>query len=140
MARKTETKVIGGLEYKATALGAREGAEGLRRIAAKIAAALGTLRSKDSDVLPVIAGVAASLSSEDLVWFCSAFGRVTSVEVVPGSNKRPLVDAVFDEIFSGDYESMLAFLQMNLELNYGGFFAGALEKLGQSAPKPPATE
>ena len=134
--RPTKTRDIGGFTYTATALGARVGAEGLRRLGTTIgpilARAMGEFRSggMEANMPAILGGVAAlvqSLSATDLSYFIDLFGENTTVQTTP--KLTPLVKNVFDELFACNYMAMGEFLALNLELNYGPFFLECRDKI-----------
>jgi hypothetical protein len=141
MPLKSETKVIGAHEYTVYQLGAITGREGLRRLTRLISPALPSLAAMFRDAGPeaLAAGLSAlleGLGAEDLAYFCDTFAPKSTVRLEDG--KSPNLKDIFDVHFAGNYYEMIEWLVFCFEVNYRGFFSGALAKLVSAIPAAPA--
>lgn len=134
---QTQSRQIGEFTYTYTQLPARKGAEGLRRLGARISplvaslakeVGVGGLEASMPAVIGGLAGIVTSLSEEDLSFFLALFSDSATVEISPG--KSPKVGAILDLHFAGKYEELLEFLIGGFTVNYQNFFTAALAKLG----------
>ena len=99
MAFKTESKTIGGLEYRVSQLGAIKGRAAFLRLVRCLGPMLGGLvskdgkvKSKDFDIGELFAKM--TIEEQDLTYFCDLFAEKTFV--VLEDNKMPRLDNVFD--------------------------------------------
>jgi tail assembly chaperone len=130
--RKTQSQDIDGQTYEVTALGAIRGSQVLVRLLKVVGPALA------GDLPSFFAG----LREEDMTYLCNSFSPMTNVVGV-----GPL-DKVFDMHFSGRYATMLKWLQLSLQVNYGDFsflkgaglgVPGAGQATASSSPKAQTT-
>jgi hypothetical protein len=133
MALISKSKQIGEHTFTVTQLPARQGAEGLRRLGARVSPLVASLAKEvssggdpNSAILGGLAGVVTSLSEQDLSYYIEIFGDSSTVTMEKGA---PKVKAVFDILFAGKYEDMLEFLLFAFEVNYSGFFQSARARL-----------
>lgn len=140
MAVKTDTRNICDTEYTVRSLGARVGAEGLRRIASVSGPVIGSIVSEmkpgglDANVTVIgnaFLMAVGRLSEADLAWFCDAFSDRTEYGVATqqGTRLKVGLKAGFDDHFAGEYEALVLWLGFCLEVNYSAFFTGMLKRL-----------
>ena len=143
MAFKTESKIIGGLEYKVSQLGAIKGRTAFLRLVKALGPVVGGLvdpkgAPRQSLDLADMFGKLA-LTDADLTYFCDIFSEKTFV--VKGS-QMPRLDNVFDDHFAGRYLDMVQWLAFCVQVNFADFFGGALiaavDPASPSAPTQPA--
>jgi hypothetical protein len=147
MGLKTETRTIGEHEYETTQLGAVAGREALRRLLKMSTTAFSRAGSAwkgggPAENMVAIAqgamGLVQELEGADLDYFCTLFGKNSTVTI---GGKHPKVADVFDYHFAGNYLEMTLWLAFCAEVNFGGFFKDALTKLNSLVPAqetPPA--
>ncbi len=144
MGIKNETRTIGEHEYTVYQLGAKEGREILRRLVKVLGASFDVVAREwgtggFTSNLPAMArgavAVVENLEGPDLVAFCDAFGKSSTVRL---GEKNPKVADVFDLHFAGNYDEMVLWLVFALEVNYAGFFRGMLAKVQSASAVSPA--
>jgi len=123
MARKTEEKVIDGVTYKVTQVGAKEARKVQLRLA-RVAGALMPLALDGSQGAGALAAVASSLArvmtDEDLALVIDTFANQTLFQD-PGAGWRGLPEH-YDEHFAGAALRHLRWLRFALEVNFSDFF------------------
>jgi hypothetical protein len=150
---RTESKVIGGVEYRVTQLGAIMGRAVFLRLVKAIGPVLASLASKEGTLSALVKGGGKvdttvdfgeilshlNLSEDDAKYLCDAFAEKTFVVEAP--DKMPKLSNVFDEHFAGRYAAMGQWIAFCVKLNYADFFSDSLaEAIKQaSANVPTAT-
>lgn len=119
MGLRTDDRVIGDCTYRVTQLGAIQG----QKVMVRLANVLGRAGAKGGDLAAKLAGIASSLSEEDMTFLCNAMAERTLIQ---GSEYKGLtkLQDVFDMHFAGRYLEMLRWLAFALEVNFGSFFRG----------------
>lgn len=142
--RKTETRVIDGVEYRVTQFGALEGRKVLLRLLkavgplfAAFAELKGEGEGKLKDAIPHLDSALNGLKEEDLEYLCDVFARCTEVKL---NGKWPNLPDVFDLHFTGKYISMFAWLKFCVEVNFSDFFQLATRKREALSAVAEATE
>ncbi len=131
---QAKSKVIDGLEYKVTQLGAKEGRRLLTRlvkVAGPMMAGAGT-----GDVSGALERALGGLKDEDVDFLCDTLARSTEVQV--DSTHQPLLADIFDSHFAGNYHNLMKWLAFALEVNFGSFFQMAVA-LKSAVSASPAT-
>ncbi len=139
---KTDSKTIGGLEYRVSQLGAVKGRAVFLRIVKLVGPAIasvvkgGKIDMKNVDLGDLFKRV--ELTEEDLTFFCDAFAEKTFV-VLP-DKKAPRLDHVFDAHFAGKYGDMMQWLVFCVSVNFADFFVAAeLDAAEANASAPTVT-
>lgn len=113
---ESKTKVIDGLKYTVTQLGAKKGMRALTRLARLLGPAFAS-----GDQTEAMAGLFSRLTEDDVEYFCDTFAPLTTVEQ---DGKAPQLSSIFEIHFTGNYSSMLQWLLFCIEVNFGDFFGG----------------
>lgn len=122
---KTESKVIDGIEYKVSQLGAQVGQEALLRLVKCGAAGFGALFEQGASPASFAYAIdRLSLTSADLAYFTKLFAEKTFVVLEDG--KMPRLDLAYDMHFAGKYWALAQWLKFAMEVNFTDFFLGAL--------------
>ncbi len=121
--RETKSRVIDGVTYEVTQLGAKVGRLVLNRLAKVIGAAA------DSDT--PVADFTRALTDEDLTYLCDTFAAMTTCEIPEAPGAKPGLAGVFDMHFAARYDAMLQWLWFCVEVNFASF----LERVGLSTEK-----
>jgi hypothetical protein len=128
--RSPESRLINGVTYTMTPLGATQGLS----VATKLARVLGG--GAKTPEKPLV-GILESLNEADLTFLCTTFAKLTTFNV--GDGKEPLLSTFFDEHFSASYDTLLQWLVFCLEVNYKSLFLGLgidLTKISQLTAAP----
>jgi hypothetical protein len=128
---KTEERVIGGLTYKVSQLGAIKGREAFLRLFKCLGPMAGTLANK-GEVDLATALQRLEMTAGDLAYFCDLFAEKTFV--VLEDKRAPRLDNVFDTYFAGKYLDMVQWLAFAVEVNFRDFWGAAKERAAAAAP------
>lgn len=113
----TVTKTIGETSYAVSQLGALQGREALRRLAAIAGPAI------EGGETVFFGKLVASIQKDDLEYFCNLFAKSTILD-----GKVPLA-STFDVHFAGNYGDMLEWLIFAMEVNFKSFLDGVLKRM-----------
>jgi hypothetical protein len=118
--RDVKSKVIDAYNYRIQQLGAKQG----RAVLARLMKLMGPIADADNEG-EAFAKIAASISDDDLDYFCRVFGAATQFHAVTDDKRVfQLDEATFDEHFAGRYGEMLKWLWACIDANFANFFAG----------------
>jgi hypothetical protein len=122
MGFRTESKIIGGLEYRVSQLPVDAGLEVGVCIARALGPALIAIMGGESLATvdkAALGDALAKLSATDLKFVCKVFAEKTFV--VDGKNKMPRLDNVWDTHFAGRYKALLEWLSFCVQMNASDF-------------------
>ena len=132
--RAVKEKVIGGLRYEVTLLGAKQGRAMLVRLMRSLGPATagfieGTLHAKGDITVSLASGASDAIrelsqrvTEADFAAISDELARFTVVHL--DAEHAPKLDAIFEEHFVGRYDVMLQWFAFGLEANFSSFFAG----------------
>jgi hypothetical protein len=129
---KIEKKRIGIHTYYVTQLDALRGRREIVRLAKVIGPALSVA---DKGEEAALAKLVEALSVDEFDHFCEVLSEQTVVTGGAHGELEPQLSDVFAEHFAGNYLEMVQWLAFALGVNFGSFFAGAVEKIAQQAKK-----
>lgn len=114
--RKTESKVIGGITFEVTQLGALKASKVFFRLLKVLGPAFA---SKD------IGKLFSLVTEDDLDYFINAFSETTFVKGAPqASMKNGPLNQTFDFVFVGAMKDMMEWLLFCIQLNFSDFLKG----------------
>lgn len=136
MAITSHERVIGGTTFRVVVFGAKQGRSVLLRLLKMVGPSLGSFvgglgrgAGKDADAAVALGigeamhELAARLAQSEVEGILDELAKHTVV-VLPG-DKEPRLSDVFDDLFAGRYQDMVAWAAFALEVNYAGFFGGS---------------
>ena len=145
---EAKSKSIGGKEFSVKPMPWKKNREGLLKILAVVAPALGEALARGASVTALLgsarvasmlgemlSSLPARLDEETTSWFENAFGACTTAKL---GDVDAVVKLDSDANRAMAFESLGAmawfeWMALGLEVNYGGFFGEALAALGKSA-------
>lgn len=140
--REAQTKVIDGLEYTVTPLGAGAGLKMLAELLKMLGPVVENITvTKDVETLlrQAFGIVSEKLDGDAIERMARALSEQTRVRMPDG--KQPVLATGFDAHFAGNYMALGEFLVFALEVNFADFFRQLVAKLPKkgSVAAAPAT-
>lgn len=142
MARKSESKVIGGDRYTVSQLGATEGQRVIVRLMRFFGPAVAkaqTAKDGERDAA-FISGLADAIDPDTFAELAHTMAENTQVQPSGAKASGPL-SGVYDAHFAGRYFELVQWFVFAMGVNFGGFFRGILAggiasvvTSGQAAP------
>jgi len=133
---RTQEKEIDGVQYRCSPLMLSKGIPALVRLIKVAAPLLGAASTGDN--ARVLEMLPANLTADEVFYFAEIFGECSSY--LDGDHWQPLIRKPknFQDLhFQGDYLRFLRWLTFCVEVNFGGFFSGAMAGLPVGAPAQP---
>jgi hypothetical protein len=146
---KTESKVIGGLEYKITQLGVDAGLDVGMTLVRALGPALLAMMSGNSLATVdkgALSDAIGRIESSELKKVCRAFAEKTFV-ILPETKQMPRLDNVWDTHFAGRYRALIDWLVACVAVNFPDFVFSSADgttapsasaKQAQSSSRPPS--
>ncbi len=134
--RPPQTKEISGTKYTVTPLATSAGLKMLTLLLRVLGPSVKDIKSFGDMKTAVLAGIgslAERLEDVDVQTIVHTLAGSTKVGTDP--NKQPLLSAVFELHFAGDYLPLFQWLAFALEVNFGSFFRELVAK-GEIAEAP----
>ena len=124
---RQQKREIDGVTYIVNPLPFGVGKTALLRFT-KIAGPVLASAAGDMGGVGLIAAITASLTDADVTYFAKTFGD--ACWYVDGEKNVPLVEKNQADHFDGRYAAFFEWLAFNVEVNFGPFFVGMLNRLG----------